>query len=110
MGFLIYDSIAIEFDDKVLAHLQVVIASKLRRRESFLMSWRDSTDTGHGRSAIWLEPSIPLFFRFDNARGPALDREWVERLVQNASTAGGLHVTDPDGNELTARANPPIVK
>ncbi|MGH1551018.1 ATP-dependent DNA ligase [Leifsonia poae] len=92
----------IEFDDQVLAHLQIVIATKLRRRESFLMSWRNTPDCGDGRSSIWLEPSIPLFFRFDGSRQPTIDHEWIERLAHLASTTAGLTVVDQDGEEATA--------
>lgn len=38
MGSLRYDGQWVEFDDDVLAHLQIVIIGKLRRGESFLMS------------------------------------------------------------------------
>jgi len=42
MGKLTYDStLTVDFDDRVLAHLQLVIGAKLRRAESFYFSWRD---------------------------------------------------------------------
>ncbi|MEN2742255.1 hypothetical protein ABCS02_31130 [Microbacterium sp. X-17] len=34
MGSLIYDSTVIEFDERLLLHLQIVIVNKLRRHES----------------------------------------------------------------------------
>ena len=37
MGKLTYDStLTVDFDDRVLAHLQLVIGAKLRRAESFV--------------------------------------------------------------------------
>jgi len=102
MGSLTYDSIVIEFEDRLLAHLQIVIVNKLRRRESFAMSWRDSPDVGDGRSAIWLDPSIPIYFKFDGSRVPAINREWVERLAESAAGSHGLVVTGEDG-ELSQR-------
>ena len=39
---LVYHSTTtLMIDDRVLAHLQVVIINKLRRRESFTFTWRD---------------------------------------------------------------------
>jgi hypothetical protein len=102
MGTLTYDTIVIEFEDRLLAHLQIVIVNKLRRRESFAMSWRDSTDVGDGRSAIWIDPSIPLYFKFDGSRVPSINREWVEDLAESAAGPQGLIVTGEDG-ELDER-------
>ena len=102
MGTLTYDSIVIEFEDRLLAHLQIVIVNKLRRRESFAMSWRDAPEVGDGRSAIWLDPSIPIYFKFDGSRVPAINREWVERLAESAASSHGLVVMGEDG-ELSER-------
>ena len=39
MGTLTYDSkLAVSFDDRILAHLQVVIGNKLRRGEPFFFT------------------------------------------------------------------------
>jgi len=102
MGSLTYDSIVIEFEDRLLAHLQIVIVNKLRRRESFAMSWRDAPEVGDGRSAIWLDPSIPIYFKFDGSRVPSINREWVERLAESAGSSHGLVVMGEDG-ELEER-------
>ena len=40
MGALVYETMVIPFEDRLLAHLQIVIVNKLRRGESFVMSWR----------------------------------------------------------------------
>ena len=112
MGTLTYDSIVIEFDDRLLAHLQIVIVNKLRRRESFSMSWRDAPEVGDGRSAIWLDPSIPIYFKFDGSRVPAINREWIERLAESAAGSHGLVVVGEDGDlserpaRLGTTANP----
>jgi len=36
----------IDIEDRTLAHLQVVIANKLRRNESFIFSWREDVRAG----------------------------------------------------------------
>lgn len=98
MGYLVYDSSTqVAFDDLVLSHLELVIVTKLRRREAFAMSWVESQDNGRGRSTLWLDAAIPLRFYFHGGRAPAIDREWVERLMTAASSARGLLVTDQDG-------------
>lgn len=55
MGTLFYGNrgIHVTFDDRALMHLQIVITAKLRRKESFLFTWTDSTDVGSGRGSMW---------------------------------------------------------
>ena len=102
MATLTYDGTAVEFDSRVLTHLQIVIVNKLRRHDGFLMSWKDSVDVGDGRSAIWIDPSIPLYFRFDGSRVPRIDEGWLERLGESANSSTGLIVTDEHGALVTA--------
>lgn len=53
MGTFHYDaSLKVDFEDRVLAHLQIVIGAKLRRGESFYVSWRDDESVGDGRTAV----------------------------------------------------------
>ena len=91
MGSIRYDGQWVEFDDDVLAHLQIVIVGKLRRGESFLMSWRDSAERGDGRSAVWLHPSQNLIFHFSDVEVPISDA-WIEQLTRSANSSGGLVV------------------
>jgi hypothetical protein len=92
-----YAGTTVEFDDRVLTHLQVAIVQKFRRGESFPISWLDDVAIGDGRSALWLTPTVPVFFKFDGSRVPAVDRAWIARLLQSADSARGLVVTDADG-------------
>ncbi|MGO4536456.1 DUF7882 family protein [Leifsonia sp. 2MCAF36] len=97
-----YDSSTqISFEDRVLAHLEVVIVSKLRRKESFALSWREAPENGDGRTTIWIDPSIPLRFRYSGSRPPGLDRDWVERLAAAAASSSGLIAVDEDGQQVT---------
>ena len=93
MGTLQYDGVLVEFDDRLLAHLQIVIVQKIRRGESFLMSWRDSNDTGDGHSAIWVHPAQNLYFKFAGGRNPAINEEWLRQLTDSANSARGMLVT-----------------
>ncbi|MBT2501671.1 ATP-dependent DNA ligase [Curtobacterium sp. ISL-83] len=94
MGKFIYGtpSIAVDFDDRVLAHLKVVILAKVRRGESFSFSWDYEAAAGSGNSSIWINPTIPLQFDFLGSRQPRLNRAWTEQLMQLANTPAGLRV------------------
>ena len=95
MGTLLYGNpgVVIAFDDRALMHLQIVISTKLRRRESFVFTWNDSTDEGSGRSAIWLDPTSTLYYRYFGSRTPTVNREWIETLMLSANSSGGLVFT-----------------
>jgi hypothetical protein len=80
----------IHIEDRALAHLKVVIATKLRRDESFTVSWTHPDDQPRGRSTIWLHPSIPLRFVFDDPEPTQLSREWIEERANSASSTGGI--------------------
>lgn len=92
MGTFYYGGSAtpIHIDDRALAHLKVVIATKLRRSESFTVSWKHPDDQPRGRSTIWLHPSIPLRFVFDDPEPAELSRSWIEELASSANSSGGL--------------------
>ena len=98
MGKMLYgQTIEVIFDDRVLAHIQLVIGLKLRRDESFFFSWRDEQSVGDGRSVIWLDPSIPLVFRYNGGRMPKINREWLEALTISSNSAQGLQLTEEVG-------------
>lgn len=82
----------VDFEDRALAHLQVVIANKLRRGESFLFTWKDDASIGDGRSAVWLNPTLPLAFKYYGSRAPAINRAWVEVLARTANSTSGLYL------------------
>ena len=83
----------ITVEDRTLAHLKVLIASRLRRGEGFTLSWRHPDEQPRGRTAIWLHPSVPLRFVFDTPDLPSLDREWLEQLANSVNLSGGIELT-----------------
>lgn len=89
-----------DFDDRALAHLQVVITNKLRRGESFSFTWRDDVSTGGGRTAVWLHPALALTFSFSGSRSPSINRSWVEALAITANSPAGLYLVPepPEGS------------
>ena len=112
MGKLIYgpDTLEVDFDDRVLAHLQVVFSAKLRRGESFFFNWFDTPAVGDGRSGLWISPSIPLYFSYDDAKAPALNRAWLEQMSIAASGNQGLLLTTEPGTDETVLSEDNDVK
>lgn len=108
MGYLIYGNAQdYEFDDRTLAHLKVAITMKLRRQESFLMSWVNPPEKGGGRVSIWLTPNIPLTFRFAGSRTPTLNKEWLEVMNELSNTPRGLIVvSESDASKHLKKASP----
>ncbi len=103
MGRLYYGSSPepIEMSDRVLAHLKVVISTKLRRSESFPLSW----DRDGDRSTVWLHCSIPLRFEVCNEAAGAIDRGYLNELAKAANSSGGI-VVDLDAVEAAEAPEP----
>jgi len=94
MGKFHYDGIVkVDFEDRVLAHLQAVIGAKVRRGETFHFSWKDDSSIGDGRTTVWIHPGASIVYKYYGSRTPALNRTWVEQLMFNANSAAGLYVT-----------------
>jgi hypothetical protein len=102
MGTLTYDVVSkVEFDDRTLVHLQIVIASKLRRGESFNLSWTKDPQ-GSGRTTIWMHPAIPIVYEFQDGTTPSINREWLNALMETANSPTGLRlVPEPPGSDLS---------
>ena len=92
MGTLLYGTsgISIEFPDRALWHLQIVITAKLRRGESFNLTWTDPASAGGGRNSIWLAPASTLFYRYLGSSVPSMNRTWINDLMISANSPSGL--------------------
>ncbi len=115
MGKFIYGvpPATVDLDDRLLAHLRVVIMTKLRRGEPFMFELDLSPAEGSGRRSFWLHPAVPMQFHFFGSREPTLNRAWVEALHAEASSTVGLRVVPepaltlaPDATVLTSSARP----
>jgi hypothetical protein len=93
MGVLYYADQAIAIDDRTLAHLKVAAVTKLRRGESFTLSWAHAPDEVAGRTTIWMHPTIPLRFEFEEPEAPLLQREWIESILRSSNSTGGIQLT-----------------
>lgn len=94
MGILNYGGNDYEHEDRVLAHLQIVISTKLRRGENFFLSWTLPPERGSGRHAIWVDNGVPIHFFYAGSRTVGVNREWIETLLNSAGKPGGLHLAD----------------
>jgi hypothetical protein len=110
VGLLYYgtDAQPAEMPDRVLAHLKVVATTKLRRGESFTVTWRHATDAGiDGRTSIWMQPAIPLRFVFDEPEPEKLDPEYLHTLANAANTGTGVYIDlhgGPEAEDIDAGA------
>jgi hypothetical protein len=100
MGTLFYGPRTYELDDRVLANLQVIVSMKLRRHESFFVSWKSPDGSEAGRQSIWLDNGIHLAFEYDSDIIPTMNGEWAEAFARSAQTGFGLQLTDEDGRPL----------
>ena len=91
----------------MLAHLKTVVAAKLRRQESFMVSWTVEPDSGSGRVSLWMSPPVPLEFRFAGSRPPQLNPVWLEVLAEMANTARGLVLVGEQEAEAIHRGEAP---
>ena len=112
MGTLYYgdSGTPIGVEDRALAHLKVAITTKLRRGESFTLSWQHSEEQPRGRSTLWLHPSIPLRFVFDEPETPELSRTWIEDLMRSANSTGGIRLVPEhlDTDAIATRPDQPV--
>lgn len=93
MGKFLYEGMAkVEFDDRLLSHLQLVIGAKLRRGESFPFTWKDESSFGEGRTSVWIHPRANIAYKFDGGRQASINRVWIENLMYTANSVGGLYV------------------
>jgi len=93
MGKFIYENtIKVDFEDRLLAHLQIVITTKLRRGETFTFVWKDDISIGDGRTMVWLHPNASIVFKFYGSRRPSLNPAWLEALSSVANSSTGLYV------------------
>lgn len=92
MGTLEYNSSRppIDVEDETLAHLKIVIATKLRRNESFMMTWQPDQKAPTGRLSIWMHPSIPLVIEFKDSTTPTISPKKLERMMEHLNARGEL--------------------
>jgi len=87
---------SVEMDDRVLAHLRIVLMNKLRRGESF--SFEAPSRHGTGHQALWIHPTLPMQLVFSGSRPATINIAWVNALMESANSPEGLRlVPEPQG-------------
>lgn len=105
MGSLYYGNVdsPIVMPDRILAHLAAVATTKLRRSESFVVSWKGTGEEGEGRTTLWFQPAIPLRFVYDEAAAIPLNPATLREMADQSTSNGGLVLdADLDIPEITA--------
>ncbi|MBL3700927.1 hypothetical protein [Leucobacter luti] len=109
MGYLVHGPNEYEFEDRLLAHLKVVVGQKLGRQEGFFLSWSRTPDEGSGRVSLWLSPAVPIAFRFGGSKSPELNLTWLRVLAARSHASRGLVVITEDEAEAFAKNNPDVL-
>lgn len=89
-----------EFEDRLLAHLKVVIQARLRRKESFFVGWRESVSSNTQRMRVWISPTTPLVFEFDSREVPLLNPLWLHALDEATNSSRDISVMTEQEAEL----------
>lgn len=104
MGTLIHGPLELEIDDRILTHLEIVIVSKLRRHESFLLSWLEDASPGGSRNALWLSAGHPVHFRYSEGRVSQINKDWLRLLEVSSNGSRGLIALGEDGRPARLRS------
>lgn len=100
MGKFIYESsVKVDFEDRTLAHLQLVIGAKLRRGEPFHFTWEDDASIGNGRTTVWIHPRCSIVYKYYGGRKPSLNMAWIDALAYTANSPSGLYLV-PEPTEV----------
>lgn len=109
MGRLIYrDRAAFDIDDRILAHLRIVVMNKLRRNEGFMLQL--PVNEGVRQASLWIHASNALVMQFYGGREPVIDRALVDQMMHDASGADGLTLTAAGIAPQTAPARQPVAR
>ncbi|MEX0153229.1 hypothetical protein [Microbacterium sp. LMI1-1-1.1] len=99
------DTTPVALPDRLLSYIKVIAATKLRRNESFTLTWTGD-DTGDGRQTIWLQPSIALRFVFETPEPEQLVGEYLRQLADQSNSSAGLMLDVRTWEQAEAAARP----
>lgn len=96
----------LDLDDWALAHLHAAMQVKLRRGESFHLSWPHDISTGPGRTTTWVHSETSWVCTIGSRTGE-LDRRWVEAFVATANSVGGMQIVPrPAADDVPSKEVP----
>lgn len=107
VGELVYGSgTSYELDDRTLAHIKVAVGAKLRRQESFYLSWVEPDGSDTGRVSLWIAPSIPLQIHFLGNTAASINATWIRALELSSVGDRGMVVVPEADAESYVRSRP----
>ncbi|GAB3607084.1 hypothetical protein GCM10027413_24930 [Conyzicola nivalis] len=105
----------IKLEDRTLAHLKIVILTKLRRNECFAFSWAKKSNDGSGHGTVWIHPALAFHFEFLGSKEVPINLAWLESMSECANRALGLTIGDEprspaagDGVDAVPRKSDPV--
>ncbi len=106
MATLFYgsDTTPVALPDRLMGYIKVIAATKLRRNESFTLTW--TGQPGAGRETIWLQPSIPLRFVFESTEPDQLVGEYLRLMADQSNSSSGLMIDLATWEDAEAAARP----
>jgi hypothetical protein len=81
-------------DDRLIEHLRFVISQKLRRGESFLLTWSYPAEQGSGRRSVWIHEGSVIQFRLPKPQKAPLNTEWLSALLEASHSVKGLNLDE----------------
>ena len=94
MGTLRYDTSlpAIELPDRVLQHLHIVVARKLREQQRIAVSIiTEKAEPIH----VWLDVRIPIVITYATGVATAINQKWLAELEASFSNAVLMLTPEP---------------
>lgn len=91
VGTLIYGRTQeYDFDERTLEHLRIVITSRVRKNESFFLTWTAQRHRQTVTTSLWISPAVPLVFSFSSDTRVPISREWLQQLIRSSYSSQGL--------------------
>lgn len=107
MGHLVHGGTMYEFEDRLLANLQVVVERKLMKMECFFLTWHPQCFADNEMS-VWISPHSPIAFHFSGSREPKISKAWVVALNAISHTSRGLMAISEEDAVKYLRENPGV--
>lgn len=94
MARLIVGTADFTLDDRLIEHVRFVISQKLRRGESFLLTWSYPAEQGSGRRSVWIHEGSVIQFRLPKLQKAPLNTEWLSALLEASHSVKGLNLDE----------------
>lgn len=104
MGHFVYQSADRPWaiDDRTVAHLRLVVMTKLRRDESFMLCLITPSESERW---FWMDAAVPIQFVTTVDRDWTINHAWIDALMRSANSADGMRILPeppPDASGLPA--------